>query len=110
MKTKILAKKKVDALKEAVSKNKWLIIAIITCLYASTFGFCHGADAQWQAIVNLILPWVKRLGGALVFIGGIEWGIGFRSDNPEQKTGGVKFAIAGCIIFAVGVGGNAFLA
>ena len=68
------------------------------------------ADTMWNNIINFLLPWVCRAGGAIALVGAIIFFLGWRRDDPEQKTTGTNTVIAGCGIFAVGLSGNIFLA
>lgn len=63
--------------------------------------FASGADALWQTIANLIQTWVTRLGGVVMFVGGIMFGLGWKSDDAEQKSRGISTIIAGAIVVAV---------
>lgn len=60
-----------------------------------------GADTMWVLITNLIKTWVTRLGGVVMFIGGVMFGMGWKSDDAEQKSRGVSTIVAGAIVVAV---------
>ena len=68
-----------------------------------------GADAKWDAVINFILPWITRLGGVVILIGAVEFGLAFKSDDAEGKTRGMRTIIAGCIVTAVGLSSSTFL-
>lgn len=68
------------------------------------------ADAKWDAVIGFILPWITRLGGVVILIGAIEFGLAFKSDDAEGKTRGMRTIIAGCIVTAVGASSSTFLA
>lgn len=68
------------------------------------------AEAKWDAVIGFILPWITRLGGVVILIGAIEFGLAFKSDDAEGKTKGMRTIIAGCIVTAVGASSNIFLA
>lgn len=75
-------------------------------LYASA----SNADQQWTTLTGTyIVPWVKRLGGAVCFFGAIEFALGWQRDDPEGKTKGLRTFIAGAIVTAVGFGSATFL-
>lgn len=63
--------------------------------------FASGADALWSTIANLIQTWVTRLGGVVMFVGGVMFGLGWKSDDAEQKSRGISTLIAGAIVAAV---------
>ena len=97
---------------------------IISCIYGACFdamsmtahatgggaGGGSGADAKWNAVINFILPWITRLGGVVILIGAVEFGLAFKSDDAEGKTRGMRTIIAGCIVTAVGLSSSTFLA
>lgn len=97
---------------------------ILSCIYGACFdamtmtahatgggaGGGSGADAKWDAVINFILPWITRLGGVVILIGAVEFGLAFKSDDAEGKTRGMRTIIAGCIVTAVGLSSSTFLA
>lgn len=74
------------------------------CLMAIMVGgvaFASGADALWNTISTLIQTWVTRLGGVVMFVGGIMFGLGWKNDDAEGKSRGISTIIAGGIVVAV---------
>lgn len=67
------------------------------------------ADSKWNAMISFILPWIQRLGGVVLLIGAIEFGLAFKNDDAEAKTKGMRTAIAGCIVIAIGLSSSTFL-
>ena len=74
-----------------------MLIAVMMCGTV----FASGADSLWNTISNLIRTWVTRLGGVVMFVGGIMFGLGWKSDDAEQKSRGISTIIAGAIVIAV---------
>lgn len=72
-----------------------MMVAVMMC------GTAFAADALWSTIANLIQTWVTRLGGVVMFVGGIMFGLGWKSDDAEQKSRGISTIIAGGIVVAV---------
>jgi hypothetical protein len=58
-------------------------------------------DALWKTITDLMKTWVTRLGGVVMFVGGIMFGLGWKSDDAEQKSRGVSTIIGGAIVIAI---------
>lgn len=73
-----------------------MMISIMMCGMAFA-----SADVLWNTIANLIQTWVTRLGGVVMFVGGIMFGLGWKSDDAEQKSRGISTLIAGAIVVAV---------
>ena len=69
----------------------------------------NAADAKWTAVIGFLLPWIQRLGGVVILLGAIEFGLAFKNDDAEAKTKGLRTVIAGCIVLAVGVSSSIFL-
>ena len=63
--------------------------------------FAASADALWTTVSGLVQTWVTRLGGVVLFVGGIMFGLGGKSDDAEQKSRGVSTMIAGGIVIAI---------
>lgn len=59
------------------------------------------AEEAWNSVITAVVTWVSRLAVVVVVVGGIMFGLGFRNDDPSQKTNGVSTAIAGGIVWAV---------
>lgn len=81
-------------------------IAVITCalllgVMFMSVAHASSADTLWTTIANLIKTWVTRLGGVVMFVGGIMFGLGWKSDDAEQKSRGISTIIAGAIVIAV---------
>lgn len=72
----------------------------VTCMSATAFAGGN-VDALWNTIATLIQTWVTRLGGVVMLIGGVMFGLGWKSDDAEQKSRGVSTIIAGAIVAAV---------
>lgn len=68
------------------------------------------AETLWTTLANLIKTWVTRLGGVVMFIGGIMFGLGWKSDDAEQKSRGISTIIAGGIVTAVAAIAGTFFA
>ena len=68
------------------------------------------ADTLWTTISDLIKTWVTRLGGVVMFVGGIIFGLGWKSDDSEQKSRGISTIIAGAIVIAVAALTSTFFA
>lgn len=68
------------------------------------------AEAKWDTIIGFVTPWITRLGGVVILIGAIEFGLAWKDDDATGKTKGMRTIIAGCIVFAVGLSSDIFLA
>ena len=77
-----------------------LCLACLVCMSATAFA-SGNVDTLWNTIANLIQKWVTRLGGVVMLIGGVMFGLGWKSDDAEQKSRGVSTIIAGAIVAAV---------
>ena len=110
MKSTVLAtmKSKSTSVATWVKEKKIQAIMLAYALFAP-MSLTYGADAKWNAVISFILPWISRLGGVVVLIGAIEFGLAFKSDDAEGKTKGMRTVIAGCIVIAVGLSSSTFL-
>lgn len=79
-----------------------IAIATMMLLCMSMGGIASASvDALWQTVANLIETWVTRLGGVVMFVGGIMFGLGWKNDDADGKTRGIQTIIAGGIVVAV---------
>lgn len=85
-----------------VAKNRMVLTLIaLGILTVSCVCFGASADTLWTTIADLIKTWVTRLGAVVMFVGGIMFGLGWKSDDAEQKSRGISTIIAGAIVLAV---------
>lgn len=68
------------------------------------------ADGKWQAMINFLTPWIQKLGGVIILLGVVQFGLGFKNEDSDGMTRGMKTAIAGLIVFGVGGATDTFLA
>lgn len=102
--------KKVNEVKEkAVQKRVQLEVAGLTALTSLNMAYADAADDKWKAMINFMLPWIQRIGGVVMLIGAIEFGLGWKNDDAEGKVKGMRCAVAGAIVIGVGVGSATFL-
>ena len=114
MKKKILST--VSKIKEFV-KREFFAISLLTygviapINIASASGTSTAtAESQWDNVIGFITPWIQRLGGVVILIGAVEFGLAWKNDDAEGKTKGMRTVIAGCIVWAVGMSSDIFLA
>ena len=68
------------------------------------------AEKLWTTLSTLIGKWVLRLGGVVIFVGGVMFALGWKNDDAEQKTRGIQTIIAGAIVMALAGMVNVFFA
>ena len=96
-------------LKRTVGQKKVQMAMLLYAILAP-IGIAGAAEAKWNAVIDFIVPWITRMGGLIVLIGAVEFGIAFKGDDAEGKTRGIRTIVAGCIVTAVGLSSNIFLA
>lgn len=85
-----------------VAKNRMVLTLIaLGILTVSCVCFGASADALWTTVADLIKTWVTRLGGVVMFVGGIMFGLGWKSDDAELKSRGISTIIAGAIVSGI---------
>ena len=99
--------------KNRIARAAFMISAAIFMLTISTItAFADDGDAgsaAWDNVMNFLIPWIGRLGGAVMLIGGIMFGLAFKNDDADGKTRALQTLIAGAIVVAVGVSSSIFL-
>lgn len=101
--------------KAFVERNKATILTIVCsflvfAVMASGVVFADEAEEMWGVFADLIKKWVTRLGAVVMFIGGIQFGMGWKGDDAEQKTRGLNTIISGAIVMAVAALTSTFFA
>lgn len=95
------------------------VYAVVLCVMASGIVSAEGAPAVqpqntaeslWSTIADLIKTWVTRLGGVIMFVGGVMFGLGWKNDDAEQKSRGTSTMIAGAIVAAIAAMTSTFFA
>lgn len=91
-------------LKQSVKKAILSIYFIIMNLMFSA-PLCFAApgdpDATFNNTIDFIAGWVNKFGFAIAFVGAVMFAMGFRNDDAEGKTRGLRTLIAGFIVAAV---------
>jgi len=84
-----------------------IFIILLTILFCVTV-YADPADQVWNTVRDLVKKWVTRLGGVVMFVGGIMFGLGWKNDDAEQKSRGVGTLISGAIVTALSAGITSF--
>jgi hypothetical protein len=95
---------KVHKLGAFLNKNMPLIACMLLIgimVIGITQAYAPNAETLWSDVKGLIEKWVTRLGGVVMFVGGVMFGLGWKSDDAEQKSRGISTIIAGAIVVAV---------
>lgn len=52
-------------------------------------------DAQFMAVVNFFVKWIKRIGLLVAFIGGIMFALAIKNNDADRKETGLMTLVAG---------------
>lgn len=104
--------KRINSVGKFFNKNASRIAVCMVCamMLGTTVFAAAGVDVLWNTIANLIQTWVTRLGGVVMLVGGIMFGLGWKSDDAEQKSRGISTIIAGAIVVAIAAMTGTFFA
>ncbi|MBE5877245.1 MAG: hypothetical protein E7290_10215 [Lachnospiraceae bacterium] len=90
------------ALGKFLNKHAAVItVVLVMTLVVSMTVFGASADVLWNTLANEIKKWVNRLGAVIIFVGGIMFALGWKSDDAEQKSKGISTVIAGGLVIAI---------
>ena len=78
------------------------LVALVIFVFPDIVFATSQAETLWTLIGYHVQTWVLRFGSAVMFIGGIMFGLGWKNDDAEQKSRGVSTLIAGAIVAAIG--------
>lgn len=80
--------------------SKKLACLLVLSIIASGTVHAAEADTLWNIVAGLMQTWVTRLGGVIMFVGGVMLGLGFKNDDAEGKSRGISTLVAGGIVIA----------
>ena len=94
-----------------VRKNWFTIVCMVAMLVTlgCSVAYADKADDMWTKIQGTLSTWIERLGGMVVFVGGIMFALGWKRDDADQKSQGVSTIIAGALVVAITASINTFL-
>ena len=88
---------------------KYMLLAMVVtfalagnCMPA--FATDYNGSGSFDTVVSTIVTWVKRIGGVVAFIGGIQFGFAFKHDDADGKTKGLMTLASGFIVIALCLG------
>jgi len=96
-----------------IKRIKRLAQSIVLLLAVSVMTspvYAADGDAAWAQVTQFLTTWIPRLGGAVIVIGLIMFGLGWQSDDAAGKTRGIQVIVGGAIIAAVGSVAGTFMA
>lgn len=78
-------------------------LTIMNLLFMTSASFAAPGDPDdvFNKTIDFIAGWVNKFGFAIAFIGAIMFAMGFRNDDAEGKTRGLRALISGLIVAAV---------
>lgn len=88
-------------------KKNWAriltVLAVICLMGVQVFatGIGTAGEAQFMEIMKTMARWMQYVGLAIGFFGAVQLGFGFRSDDAEAKSKGMRSMIAGFIVFGI---------
>lgn len=65
--------------------------------------YAADAAAAWNQVMNFITEWIPRLGGVLLFVGGIEFALAYKNEDANAKTNATRLMISGAMVIAIPV-------
>lgn len=80
------------------------LFMVMLCVVPMTAFATSGGDVGeelWTEVVNLLVKWVRRIGGAIAFVGAVTLGLGMKSQDAEQKQSGLNTIAAGLIVIGI---------
>jgi len=75
-------------------------LAVLCLFYTVIFAIPVYAE-QWDAVVGEAADWIVKLGAAVLAVGGIMFGLGWKNDDADSKTRGLQTMVAGAVTAAM---------
>ena len=85
-----------------------VLLALIPAI--AVYGLDASAGvAQFDAIVSFLATWIGRIGGLVIFIGAIQFGLAVYNQSPEGKVNGFLIVAAGAMLIGLAAGYEFFI-
>ena len=60
-------------------------------------------DTTLNNTIDFVAYWVNKFGAVLAFVGALMLAMGFRNNDAEGKTQGIRVLITGVMVLAIGL-------
>lgn len=67
------------------------------------------AEPSVDTLSAFISKWVQKIGGLIAFIGACDFALGWKNDDPSERSRGIKTFVAGAMLFAVATAYKTFM-
>lgn len=84
-------------------KKNWVnVLSCVVLLSIMCVGSAFAkAESMWSTLTTTLTTWIERLGGMIIFVGGVQFGLGWKREDADGKSQGISTIIAGAIIVAL---------
>ena len=102
--------KNVKTINRKINKFMWsAFVALTACMMSTIIAFAddppanNGSSAStiWNTVIDTICPYIVALGGVVCLIGGVNWALGFKSEDSDAQVRGIRTLIAGVAVSGV---------
>lgn len=85
----------------------YVVFCTATCplFVVSAVTAASTGDSGFTSVLDFVMGWVRNLGIGVLLWGAVEFFNGFRADDAEGKTKGIRFTVSGAGLMAVGIAG-----
>jgi hypothetical protein len=84
------------------------VMALSVVVYAATADVAVDTS-KIDTLAGMISKIFQKIGGVVIFIGGLQIAWGVKSENPDTKSAGIKTAAAGALVTAVATAYTTFI-
>lgn len=78
-----------------------ICLTIMNLMFTAPLCFAANPDEVFNNTIDFIAGWINKFGFAIAFVGAVMFAMGFRNDDAEGKTRGLRTLISGFIVAAV---------
>lgn len=106
----MLTMKNVKTINRQINKFMWsAFVALTACMMSTIIAFADDPPASngdsastiWNTVIDTICPYIIALGGVVCLIGGVNWALGFKSEDSDAQVRGIRTLIAGVAVSGV---------
>lgn len=103
---KNMIKEEINQLKQKKKLMQAKFIIGATAAVTGTNLYAGGLDDQagtdiWNAFLGFMATWMGRIGIGVLIFGAFQTAFGFKNDDADAKTKGLKTAASGIMVFAL---------
>lgn len=102
-------KKVLEKVKNSKGADKVLKIGQVVCVCSLMLGSVALGEPSVDALASFFAGWIGKIGGLVALVGGVDFALGWKNDDPSERIRGIKTFVAGAMMFAISKAYTSFM-